>query len=95
MTWINIWSGLRYALLAILIGIATSAIINGAILLAVYNLPEQILTEPLTSQVVSIGMILLAALLATAPLIEWWYNHLRSWLDAALDGGGRDNETAD
>ena len=74
MIWTRIFSGLRYGLLTVLLGVTTSAIVNGAILLAAYNLPKQVLAADSTNRVIESVMILSAALLATAPLIEWWYN---------------------
>ncbi len=67
----RIWSMLRYGLLTVLLGVTTSAIVNGAILLAAYNLPKQVLAADSTNRVLESVMILSAALLATAPLIEW------------------------
>ena len=67
----RIRSMLRYGLLTVLLGVTTSAIVNGAILLAAYNLPKQVLAADSTNRVLESVMILSAALLATAPLIEW------------------------
>lgn len=53
---------------------------NGAILLTVYNLPEEVLLSDADDRVVDrviVGvMMFLAPLLATAPLVEWWYDRL-------------------
>ena len=95
MTWTRIFSGLRYGLLTVLLGVTTSAIVNGAILLAAYNLPKQVLAADSTNRVIESVMILSAALLATAPLIEWWYNHLSRWLNIPLGDEGGNREGTD
>ncbi len=91
----RIWSMLRYGLLTVLLGVTTSAIVNGAILLAAYNLPKQVLAADSTNRVLESVMILSAALLATAPLIEWWYNHLSRWLNIPLGDEGGNREGTD
>ena len=78
----------RYVLLASALGAVTSITVVGAILLATYNLPEPTPDVSLTTLAVERVVVLVAALLATAPLIEWWYNHLSSWLRVPLRGAG-------
>ena len=83
---------LRSALLALSLGAITSAIFAGAILLAVFNLPEEILAAGENTTTAGIGVIVVAASLSTAPLIEWWYNHLVRWLNVFPDSTGGDHE---
>ena len=88
---------LRNLIFAVLIGLIAAVIVNGAILLAVYNLPEAVLfpdaNDPVIELVIVDAILLLGTLLATAPLIEWWYSHLNSWLGASWDDGGKEDET--
>ena len=75
---------LRNIAFAVLAGSIAAIIVNGAIVLAVYNLPEDILPTEANDAKVKLAIVaailVLAALLPTAPLIEWWHNRLSSWL---------------
>ena len=71
---------LRNLLFAVLLGLIAAVIVNGTILLATYNLPEEVLSrdanDSVAEQVTVVTMLFLGSLLATAPLIGWWYSRL-------------------
>ena len=76
---------LRYLAFGIALMIVSAITMNAAMLLAIQNtLPHNL--DP--SMVV---LFLLASLLATAPLIDWWYKFLRHLfgMDFTGDGGPR------
>ena len=80
MNWNTINKTSRYVMLALLLGLFTSVIVVGAVLLAAYNFPGQSAASEIAGRLAGQALLVFAALLATAPLIEWWYNHLSEWL---------------
>ena len=76
---------LRYLAFGISLGIVSGTVMVAAMFLAIYNtLPENLNPS-------MVAILLLASLLATAPLIGWWYNLLRHLfrIDFTGDGGSR------
>ena len=71
---------LRNLIFAVSVGLIAAIIANGALLLTAYNLPEEVLRPDANDRAVDrvlVGvMLFLAPLLATAPVIEWWYRRL-------------------
>ena len=74
--------------------ILVTVVLGGAILLAAYNVPQQI--SEANSMASWIGRVILIAVsvLATAPLIEWWYNRLYHLFNmpSPLDGVSHEAE---
>ena len=72
-----LWRDLVFSALVSLIA---AVIVTGTIMLTAYNLPSEVLrldANALIIERVIVGAILfLGPLLATAPLIEWWYRRL-------------------
>lgn len=68
---------IRNLIFAVLVGITASVILNAAIILAAYNIPERVSSSDTNPRLMLGSILLLASLLATAPLIEWWYQRLR------------------
>ena len=76
---------LRYLAFGISLGTVSGTVMVAAMFLAIHNtLPENLNPS-------MVALLLLASLLATAPLIGWWYNLLRHLfrIDFTGDGGSR------
>ena len=73
-------TGLGYAVRfwasAIITGIVLAVILTTAIMLAVYNIPEPIANIGGITGRGAFIWIVAAAVLATAPLVEWWHKFL-------------------
>ena len=71
-----------------------TVVLGGAMLVAAYNVPQKI--SEANSMASWIGRVILIAVsvLATAPLIEWWYNRIHHLLNMPLpiDGGSHEAE---
>ena len=80
---------LRNVVFAVLLGLIAAVIVNGTILLAVYNLPEEIVrpdaNDPVVERVAVVIILFLAPLLPTAPLIGWWYGRLGRILKISVE----------
>ena len=70
---------LRFACSAVAFGMIFWVLIGAAIILAASNLPDPSTDRGGAVQVVWGILIVLASLLATAPLIQWWHNALK-WI---------------
>ena len=67
---------IRFLGFAIMLGATISVIVNAVIVVAVYKSPVDVSKEGAAISLYAVVLIVLASLLATAPLIEWWYNYL-------------------
>ena len=71
---------LRNLVFVVILGAVASVIVDGVILLAAYNLPEEVLhsdaNDSLVERAIVVAILFIGPLLATAPLIGWWYNRL-------------------
>ena len=71
---------LRSLIFSALVGLIAAVIVTGTIMLTAYNLPSEVLRPDANALVIErviVGAVLfLGPLLATAPLIEWWYRRL-------------------
>lgn len=88
---------MRFLSFAVILGSAISVIANAAIVVAVYNIPADVSKGRDATSFYAIALIVMASLLATAPLIEWWYNYLSklfgiNWISARDDGVGSGDE---
>ena len=66
----------RFVCFSIFLGTTVSIIANAAVVIAAYNIPKEFSQRNDAVTVYATVLIVLASLLATAPLIEWWYNYL-------------------
>lgn len=74
------WSyTLRFQCGAFAFGTVFAVLMIAAVMLAESNLPAPNADNDRVVPIAQYILIVLAALLATAPLIQWWYNALR-WL---------------
>ena len=73
---------LRYLAFGISLGTVSVIAVNAAVFLGTYN-ALAVGTHPLTGV-----LLLLASLLATAPLIGWWYNFLHNLFRIDFTGNG-------
>ena len=67
---------LRFLGFSIFLGSIVSIIVNAAGIIGAYSIPADLSRRNDSVTVYAIVLIVLASLLATAPLIEWWYNYL-------------------
>ncbi len=81
----NMWSLLMYLFYIVLVATTISVIATGAILIGINSVVSvsQLVTPPTEGAVQTVTVSIYAALilvpaslLASAPLIEWWYNFL-------------------
>ena len=68
---------LRFQCGAFTFGTVFAVLMIATIMLAASNIPEPGSTSDRAVRIVLGIVIVLAALLATAPLLEWWYNAVR------------------
>ena len=73
-------SFLRYALVVAIFAVIIAIVILGALTVAVVNLPSDLQSPSNAGQWVLAIVLVLFAILAAAPLIEWWYNVAQRWL---------------
>ena len=79
---------LRYLVFGIFLGAVSGIVLSAAILLAAYNTMSVPDALPAGAQPLIGPLLLLASLLATAPLIGWWYNFLRNLFRIDFTGMG-------
>ena len=79
---------LRYLVFGIFLGSVSVTVVIAAILLAAYNTMSVPDALPAGAQPLIGPLLLLASLLATAPLIGWWYNFLRNLFRIDFTGMG-------
>ena len=79
---------LRYLVFGISLGSVSSIVVIAAIVLAAYNTMSVPDALPAGAQPLIGPLLLLASLLATAPLIGWWYNFLRNLFRIDFTGMG-------
>ena len=84
---LTVLSFFRYALLVAIFAAIIAIVILGALTVAVVNLPSNLQTPTNAEQWVFAIVLVLFAVLAAAPLIEWWYNLAQRWLLPASDQG--------
>ena len=88
---------LRFLGFSIFLGSIVSIIVSAAGIIAAYNIPAGLPQRNDAVTVYAIVLIVLASLLATAPLIEWWYNYLSerfgiTWIVERSNEVGSDDE---
>lgn len=72
------WSyTLRFQCAALAFGTVLAVLMIAAIILAAYNMPEPNAGSDDAVQIAWGALIILASLLATAPLLHWWYDAIR------------------
>ena len=79
---------LRYLAFDIFLGAVSGIVLSAAILLAAYNTLSAPDALPAGAQPLIGSLLLLASVLATAPLIGWWYNFLRNLFRIDFSGKG-------
>ena len=79
---------LRYLVFGVFLGAVSGIVLSAAILLAAYNTMSVPDALPAGAQPLIGPLLLLASLLATAPLIGWWYNFLRNLFRIDFTGMG-------
>ena len=79
---------LRYLAFGISLGAVSGIVLSAAILLAAYNTLSAPDALPAGAQPLIGSLLLLASVLATAPLIGWWYNFLRNLFRIDFIGKG-------
>ena len=88
---------LRFLGFSIFLGAIVSIIVSAAGIIATYSVPAELSQRNDAVTVYAIVSIVLASLLATAPLIEWWYNYLGerfgiTWIVESSNKVGSDDE---
>ena len=89
------WFDFRRLVLSISMGLVATILIVGGSLLAWFNLPEELFDAARSETLESAARAALAlpAVLATAPLIQWWYSVIARVLSVPLiDGGGHESK---
>ena len=79
---------LRYLGFGVFLGAVSCTVVIAAIVLAAYNTMSVPDALPAGAQPLIGPLLLLASLLATAPLIGWWYNFLRNLFRIDFTGVG-------
>ena len=80
-------TGLRFLCYAAIVGVVIGVIVNASVVLALYSLPHQMGDNSHMAGVGETFLVIVAAMLATAPLVEWWYNALKRIFRISFDQG--------
>ena len=78
---------LKELLLLVLLAGVLITMIGGVLIIAILNLPENILESRGVYVYIGVFMIVFAPILALARVIEWWVNLYRRFSDIFLDEG--------